>query len=166
MTKDIRFNKMISLLEKETSPLSGSNLASILGVSRQVVVSYISLAKARGYNIISTNKGYLLNQDHFITEEIKSCHSIGDICNEFYTIVDFGGTIVNVTIDHKLYGKMSIILNLRTRYDVDCYINEVKNTDASLLEAISVKEHFHQISCRNVEVLNLIKENLNNVNKR
>ena len=55
----IRRNKIIELLETESEPISGSALAKIMGVSRQVIVQDITLLRT-AYPILATAKGYLL----------------------------------------------------------------------------------------------------------
>ena len=55
-----RRKKIIQILSESERPVSGSSLAGMLGVSRQVIVQDIALLRAVGDNIVSTTKGYLL----------------------------------------------------------------------------------------------------------
>ena len=57
--------RRIQILEKikeSSKPVSASKLAALYGVSRQVVVQDIALIRAAGHEIISTNRGYILNE--------------------------------------------------------------------------------------------------------
>ena len=55
-----RREEIIRLLAGSRSPVSGTELARRLKVSRQVIVQDVALLRAVNKNILSTNKGYLL----------------------------------------------------------------------------------------------------------
>ena len=59
MDGKIRRNKIIEILQNETEPVSGSALAKLTGVSRQVVVQDITLLRT-AYPILATAMGFLL----------------------------------------------------------------------------------------------------------
>ena len=61
MTGLDRREDIVAQIQKSTVPLSGTKLAAIYKVSRQVIVQDIALIRAAGYDIISTNRGYILN---------------------------------------------------------------------------------------------------------
>ena len=63
MDGQARRNKIIEIVKKSDKPVSGTFLAEQLGVSRQVVVTDIALIRANGVNIISTNRGYIINSE-------------------------------------------------------------------------------------------------------
>lgn len=50
--------KIASILNSKT-PITGTELARRLGVSRQIIVQDVALMRAEDKNILSTNKGYL-----------------------------------------------------------------------------------------------------------
>ena len=52
-----RRKELMKMLQHETKPLSGTELAKHFGVSRQVIVQDIALLRATDRNILSTNKG-------------------------------------------------------------------------------------------------------------
>ena len=62
MTGADRRKKLIFLMRESEQPLSGTQLGQVTGVSRQVVVQDIALLRTEGYPIVSTAKGYLLNE--------------------------------------------------------------------------------------------------------
>ena len=53
-------------------------------------------------------------------------HTPEQLRDELYTIVDGGATVVDVTIEHTLYGELSGKLDLASRYDVDAFIRKVE----------------------------------------
>ena len=55
-----RREEIIRLLKESSRPISGTELAGRLKVSRQVIVQDVALLRAINKNILSTNKGYLL----------------------------------------------------------------------------------------------------------
>ena len=57
-----RRERLIALLQQADTPISGTELAKQLGVSRQVIVQDVALLRAENCEILSTNKGYLLYQ--------------------------------------------------------------------------------------------------------
>ena len=63
MNAEKRRENILKLLAESDSPLSGTDLAKCLAVSRQVIVQDIALLRAVNKNILSTNKGYLLFQE-------------------------------------------------------------------------------------------------------
>ena len=60
MDGDKRRDRIIEFLKASKKPLSGTELAKQLSVSRQVIVQDIALLRAVNKNILSTNKGYIL----------------------------------------------------------------------------------------------------------
>ena len=60
MTGSKRREELINTIKSSTSPISGKTLAQLYDVSRQVIVQDIALLRTAGYDIISTNRGYIL----------------------------------------------------------------------------------------------------------
>ena len=56
---DERRAYILKRLQDSSEPITGSDLASITNVSRQVIVGDITLLKARNEPIIATSQGYL-----------------------------------------------------------------------------------------------------------
>ena len=57
-----RRRAIMAVLEGAKGPVSGSALASEVGVSRQIVVQDIALLRADGHDIVATNRGYVLQE--------------------------------------------------------------------------------------------------------
>ena len=53
---------IIEYLQNSDKAVSGKDLASLYHVSRQVIVQDIALLRAKDYDIVSTNHGYILNE--------------------------------------------------------------------------------------------------------
>ena len=62
MTGSDRRNAITEKIRNSAVPVSGRSLAAEFDVSRQVIVQDIALIRAAGHNIISTNRGYIINR--------------------------------------------------------------------------------------------------------
>ena len=104
MTGTERRTKIVELIQNSEKPLSGTALAKQCDVSRQVIVQDIALIRASGYDIISTNRGYII-QEPLVRERVfKVNHTDEQLEEELYSIIDLGGTVVNVMVNHRVYG--------------------------------------------------------------
>ncbi len=162
-----RREEIIRILEENLAsglPVSGTELAKRLGVSRQVIVQDIALLRAVNKNIMSTNKGYVL----FIEQRArKSCkrffkvkHSTEGMQSELYAIVDHGGRLLDVEVDHPIYGQIIVDLIIHNRQDVDNFVREVKVFGTKPLSVLTDDIHYHTVEADTEEVLDRIEENL------
>lgn len=164
MTGTERRKKIISLMRESSQPLSGGALGSATGVSRQVVVQDIALLRTEGYSIIATARGYLLNEPNQLTRTFKVIHTNEQTEEELTTIVDLGGCIIDVMVNHRIYGKMSAPLNIRNRRDVQVFMNNIKSGKSSPLMNVTSGYHFHRISADSEEILDEIEDALREKN--
>lgn len=161
MTGKERRDSIIKMIS-DKSPISGGSLSKSLDVSRQIIVSDIALLRAEGYDIISTNRGYFLNSPSGATIVVKVNHTDEQTEDELNTIVDLGGAVIDVFVHHKVYGKISADLNIRSRRNVKEFIENIKSGKSTPLKNITSNYHYHTISAENEEVLNIIVEELKN----
>ena len=117
-----RREQIIRQIQESKAPVSGTKLASLYSVSRQVIVQDIALIRAAGYEIISTNRGYILNQPKTVCRIFKVQHTDEQLEEELNTIVDLGGCVDNVMIHHRVYGKMEAELALSSRRKVGAFM--------------------------------------------
>ena len=103
-----RRDAIVTELTGAVKPVSGSALARAVGVSRQVVVQDIALLRADGHDIIATNRGYVLQEAQHTptvpTRLVKVHHGLDELGDELQTIVDMGGAVLNVIVNHRVYG--------------------------------------------------------------
>lgn len=154
---DERRKSILTLLEQTPDPLKGNELAEKMNVSRQVIVQDISLLKAEGQPIIATSQGYLLlqksKQDQ-ITKIVACKHSISETEDELNRIVDCGVTVLNVTVEHPLYGEITRSLMVRNRSDVRHFVENLQKTGASLLSSLTDGVHIHELEASDLEKIN------------
>ena len=104
MTGSERRDGILQIIRKSSVPVSGKKLAAAYEVSRQVIVQDIALIRASGFDIISTNRGYILNMPAKAERVLKVQHTDGQVEEELYAVVDLGGCVKNVMVHHRVYG--------------------------------------------------------------
>ena len=150
-----RRERIVALLEAADRPMSATALAGQLSVSRQIIVGDIALLRAGGADIMATPRGYLLSRAARTGVECKvACvHTAGDMGRELQTIVDAGGEVVDVEVEHPVYGQITGALHIRSRYDVEEFLRRVEKHGAQPLSALTGGVHLHTIRCPDQAVL-------------
>ena len=162
MDKAERRNEIMKLLKGAHSPLSASFLAGKMHVSRQIIVGDIALLRAANENILSTPRGYLLEkpEESGIRQKIACRHTKEQIKEELYAIVDEGCTVLDVIVEHPLYGQLSGLLQISSRHDVDIYLKKCENANAAPLSSLTDGLHLHTILAPDSESLFRVQETL------
>ncbi len=167
MDGDKRRTEIIRMLEERQDtkePIAGTELAKQLGVSRQVIVQDIALLRAVNKNILSTNKGYILfaenEADRACKRFYKVKHSADGMQQELYAIVDCGGRILDVEVDHPIYGQIMADLIIHNRQDVDNFVREVKVFGTKPLSSLTEDIHYHTVEADSEEILDNIEVTL------
>ena len=75
MTGSDRRSAIVEQIRNSAVPISGKALAAAFNVSRQVIVQDIALIRAAGHDIISTNRGYIINEPHSARRVFKVRHT-------------------------------------------------------------------------------------------
>lgn len=153
MKADERICRISERIKNSEAPVSGSVLADEFNVSRQIIVKDIAELKRRGIDIIATARGYILNRPAMPEKVFKVVHSDDDTERELMEIVKVGGTIVNVFVWHKIYGKIEAPLNIKTQNDVSKYIANLKSGRSKPLKNVTNEYHYHLICGENETVL-------------
>ena len=148
-------------IKNSDRPVSGSALARTFQVSRQVIVQDIALIRAAGYEVLSTHRGYLLGQKNSVTRIFKVSHTDEEIADELNLIVDLGGKVLDVQINHKVYGRMKADLGIHSRKQVQDFMEEIRSGKSSPLKNITSNYHYHTVEADSEEVLDLIGKELN-----
>lgn len=94
MTTAQRREEILALLNQADAPIAAKDLAARFGVSRQVIVQDLAVIRASRPNIISTNRGYILQQQETgCLREFKVRHTPEQAGQELNLIVDHGGRV-------------------------------------------------------------------------
>ena len=164
MTGAERRKALLAMMRETEKPLSGTALGKRTGVSRQVVVQDMALLRTEGYPIISTARGYLMEASKGCTRLFKVCHTNEQVEDELTTIVDLGGTVVNVMVNHRIYGKLDAQLNIKNRRDVAKFLDDINTGKSTPLLNVTSGYHFHLVSAETEDVLDEIEEALREKN--
>lgn len=158
-----RRTKILALLEEADRPLKASTLAAKFAVSRQSIVGDIALLRASGQRIIPTPRGYILERkaESDPNTVILACrHDAAAARSELYAIVDNGGKVVDVIVEHPVYGELTGMLNIENRYDADVFAEKLTRNKALTLSTITDGIHLHTITYRDERSLSRIREAL------
>ena len=158
MTGSRRREEIVSKIKSSEVPVPGKELAKVYDVSRQVIVQDIALIRAAGYDIISTNRGYILNAPHTVTRVFKVSHTDEQMEDELCSIVDLGGKVVNVMINHRIYGHMEAPLDVASRRNVKEFMEGIHSGKSSPLKNITSNYHYHTVEADSEETLDLIEQ--------
>ncbi|MBQ2688347.1 MAG: transcription repressor NadR [Clostridia bacterium] len=161
MKANERRKEIAAYLMLSDSPVSGTELSAKFGVSRQIIVQDISLLKAAGYEILSTHHGYILQSSPLKERVFKLKHTKDQTEDELNTIVDLGGTVVDVFVWHKVYGKVEAKMNIFSRMHVKQFIEGVRSGKSTELMNITGGYHYHTVVAESDEILNKIENTLN-----
>ncbi len=162
MNSEERRSSILKRLEQSVEPISASVLAKEFFVTRQVIVADIALLRASGFSIIAESKGYVLQRvDNKSIKRIVVKHGKDKVLDELYAIVDNGGKILDVIVEHSVYGKISVELNVFSRYDAEEFVKKVDLAQATPLSILTEGVHIHTISVHDDKSFERIKEKLN-----
>lgn len=163
MNASERKEGIIRALEGEETPVNATQFAQQLGVSRQVIVGDIAILRASGHNIIATPRGYLLQveDDKEVSNYSIACrHTREDMLEELYTIVDNGCAVLNVTVEHQIYGQLVGELQIKSRKDADRFAESLRASKQHLLSELTEQIHLHQIHCPSKQHYEDVKKEL------
>lgn len=160
MGGEARRKEILNHIIKSEKPVSGTKLAEIFQVSRQVIVQDIALLRAADYEIISTHRGYFCNEAKKAARIFHVFHQEDKIEEELNAVVDCGGTVVDVYIQHKIYGELRASLNISSRRQVKQFLADMASGKSKPLTNITSGYHTHTIMADSEEILDLIEETL------
>ena len=138
---------ILEKLHSSDEPISASTFGKELAVSRQVIVGDVSLLRAAGENIIATPRGYIIEKFNNIKYLIVCKHSREQLLDELYTIVDNGCAIIDVIVEHSIYGQISGQLHIFNRKDADIFAEQINKNNENLLSNLTNEIHFHTLHC-------------------
>jgi len=160
MKANERRKEMAMLLANAKAPVAGNTLSERFGVSRQIIVQDIATLREEGYEILSTHYGYLLQKVPLLERVFEVMHTADETEPELRCIVANGGSVKDVFVKHKVYGKISAPLNIYSNRHIDRFINGVKNGTSSELMNITGGRHFHTVLAESEEILDKVEQAL------
>ena len=164
METETRREQILHLLATQHKPVTGTVLARLFQVSRQVIVQDIALLRAENKNILSTNKGYVLFQPPKTEKNERRVfmvtHTTEQMGDELNCIVDNGGHILDVEVTHDVYGQIAVDLIIHNRADVEEFLQKMENSESKPLKELTSSIHYHTVEAPTIEILDRIEEKL------
>ena len=144
-------------LEGASGPVSAAVLAREHSVSRQIIVGDVALLRAGGLAVLATPRGYVL-ENPASTPAQAECrvvcrHDDDRLKEELYTVVDLGGAVIDVTVEHSVYGQITAPLHIFSRYDTDAFCRKLAHSNARPLCDLTGGIHLHTLRAPNRETL-------------
>ena len=148
-------------LTETPCPVSATALAQRFSVSRQIIVGDVALLRAGGMEIFATPRGYILpGEPAALTRTVACVHSGGEMARELESMVDQGCQVVDVVVEHPVYGQLTGQLHLSSRYEVQEFIRSVSENQAKLLSDLTGGIHLHTLRCPSEEAYQRVLEEL------
>jgi uncharacterized protein len=143
-----RRRKLTAWMRAQAGPIHGDDLARQFRVSRQCLVQDVAVLRASGVEILSTPQGYRLPAQakpapHRATLACR--HTPEQTEQELHILVDHGVRILDVIVEHPLYGELRGSLTIESRADVQEFLRRWRHTKANLLSSLTRGVHLHTV---------------------
>ena len=139
-------------------PLSATALAQKLSVSRQIIVGDVALLRAGGLEVTATPRGYLLPRPPMGTAATFACrHRADQMEAELNAVVDQGCTVLDVIVEHPIYGQLTGPLRLSSRYEVAQFVARCQDQAAAPLSQLTEGVHLHTVLCPDQEAAGRVR---------
>ena len=172
-----RRTRLLGLLHAAKGPVAGGRLAQELGVSRQVIVQDVALLRADGKPIVATSRGYVLggagadagtpggrdaagDSAAGARRVLKMRHTVEQTTDELLTIVELGGRVLDVFVNHRVYGRISAPLGIATPSDVMRFADQMASGASTPLLTVTSGYHYHTIAAHSTAALDAIERAL------
>lgn len=149
MRAEERRQAIREILRTAEKPVSAAALAARFSVSRQIIVGDIALLRAAGEAISATPRGYVTERAPAgLVRRVAVRHRAEQMGDELNAMVDNGCTVLDVVIEHAVYGQLTGELHLKDRRDVAEFIRRVREEGAAPLSALTGGIHLHTLLCQ------------------
>ncbi len=149
MKAEERRQRILECFRRQTEPVSASALAAEFSVSRQIIVGDVALLRASGVEIEATPRGYILTEKEKkgLIRRVACIHNREQTEDELNICVDYGCEVLDVIVEHPVYGQLTGELHLQSRYDVAQFMKKVRREDAHSLSELTGGAHLHTLCC-------------------
>jgi uncharacterized protein len=156
-----RREQVLTILREAGRPVSGHELAERLGVSRQVVVQDCALLRAAGHEVVATPRGYAAPRESSgVRAVLATRHDRDHTADELTILVDHGLKVLDVVVEHPVYGELRGSLMMTSRADVGEFAERIAAGEVALLSALSGGVHLHTVEAPNEDRLDRAREAL------
>ena len=159
MNTEERRNRLLERLKEAEQPLTGTKLSREFAVSRQIIVGDISILRAQGVQVFATPRGYILPKQQAVPSRMVPLvcrHDAEGMERELLAVVDNGGAVLDVIVEHPLYGPIRGDLLLENRRDVRAFLLKMKKCQANPLLVVTGGVHIHTVRVPDEDTLQAI----------
>ena len=89
-----------------------------------------------------------------------SRHRADQMEEELNAMVDQGCTVLDVIVEHPIYGQLTGQLQISNRYDVGQFVQRCRRQEAAPLSQLTEGIHLHTVACPSQEAYGRVKESL------
>ena len=103
---------------------------------------------------------HIYGENKVVKKIVCNHEGYDELEDELKIIVDMGGKIIDVIVEHPLYGEIKSPLEISSRLEVQQFMKNLKQTNAEPLSSLTAGIHIHTIEVDSEENLDRIKEAL------
>jgi len=157
-----RRQRLMEWMRTQSRPVPGNTLAQHFHVSRQCLVQDVAILRAAGEEILSAPQGYRLpGAQTSAHRAILACrHAPERTEEELQILVDHGVRVLDVVVEHPLYGELRGALMLESRADVQDFLTKWRGEKATLLSSLTHGVHLHTVEAHKPEMIARAKAQL------
>lgn len=161
MTGADRRENIIQVITGSSRPVPAKTLADDFNISRQVIVQDIALIRAEGYDILATNRGYILIKDEAEKSRVfKVAHTDEEMEEELCAIIDLGARVENTMVNHRVYGHIEAPLKISSRKDISRFLEKLSKSKSAPLKNTTSGYHYHKVTAADEETLDEVEKSL------
>lgn len=158
-----RRKRLLDCLAGSPKPVPGGELGHLLGVTRQTMVQDIAILRASGEPIVATSRGYLLASAltpdrHRAILAVR--HGSEETEDELSMLLDLGLRVLDVSVDHPVYGELRGMLMLDSREDLRDWLRSMREKRAHLLSELTDGVHLHTVEAARGDLIEKAREAL------
>ena len=124
-------------------------------MTTQQMEYFLSLAQKLNFSAVA---------ERFFISQPTLSRQISNMERELNAIVDAGGEVVDVIVEHPVYGQLTGLLGVRSRYDVQEFLTRVEAHGARPLSDLTGGIHLHTIRCPDEKTFQRVERSLQNEN--
>lgn len=159
MTGEERRELLLERLRGSDVAISASSFAKEYQVSRQIIVGDVALLRAAGAEVRATTRGYVLENGFTkgYRGQVACQHDPSDTKAELELMVANGAEVVDVIVEHPLYGELKGNLDIKSSQEVGDFMDLVKKEQANLLSNLTGGIHLHTLVTKDESAFTKLK---------
>jgi len=144
---DERRRRILEQIASARDPVTGTDLAHQFKVSRQVIVQDMAILRAAGAEVTATPRGYSMAPTRttkaIYREVLAVQHGRDMIEAELTALVDLGIRMIDVIVEHQVYGELRGLLMIESRADISAFLSRLEGAEP--LSALTRGVHLHTV---------------------